>query len=390
MWRDDRDNIARVLRSHFRSVTRTSHPPHQQHVLNLITPCITDEENTKLLELPSEDEVKQVVFMMKPWAAPGNDGFQAGFYQQLWPTVGDSIVSMVQYFFKSKHILQEMNYTYQVLIPKIDAPTQPADFRPISLCNISYKIISKLLANRLKPLLDKIISPTQAAYVPGRHIQDNLIIAHELVHSMKKTKDTKRWVGIKLDMSKAFGRIEWNFLKAVLHQLGFHADWIQLIDQCISTATISILLNGTPGKAFTQPRGLQQGDPLSPYLSILCMEAFSRMSNNAEKQGRIHGIKAARSCPSITYLCFADDILLFLKRKPTDLRYLQSLLDQFSKASGQVVNLQKSAVFFNKHLPRPMRNQYAQILQMKTIGLGEKYLGLLSLSLALGYMIVLI
>lgn len=98
MWRDDRDNIARVLRSHFRSVTRTSHPPHQQHVLILITPCITDEENTKLLELPSEDEVKQVVFMMKPWAAPGNDGFQAGFYQQLWPTVGDSIVSMVQYF----------------------------------------------------------------------------------------------------------------------------------------------------------------------------------------------------------------------------------------------------------------------------------------------------
>lgn len=248
LWHNDKDNIAQLLRSHFSSVTCTTHPPRNQQILDLITPCITDQDNAQLLAIPSMEEVKEVIFMMKPWAAPGSDGFQAGFYQETWSIVGDNLVSMVQHFFKSKHILTEMNDTYQVLIPKISALTQPADFRTISLCNISYKLISKILANRLKPLLDKIISPSQVAYVPGRHIQDNLIIAHELIHSMKKTKDRQGWVGIKLDMSKAFDRIEWGFLKDVLFQIGFHEDWIQLIDQCISTTTISIILNGVPGE----------------------------------------------------------------------------------------------------------------------------------------------
>lgn len=182
--------------------------------------------------------------------------------------------------------------------------------------------------------------------------------------------------GIKLDMSKSFDRIEWSFLKDILSQLGIHKDWIQLIDQCISTATISILLNGVSGETFKPTRSLRQGDPLSPYLFILCMEAFSCILYNAESQRKIYGIKATRSSPSISHLCFADDILLFLKARPAELRYLQSLLDQFSNASGQVVNLQKSAIFFNKKLSRSVCIQYAQILQMKSIGLGEKYLGL--------------
>ncbi|RZC58313.1 hypothetical protein C5167_005619 [Papaver somniferum] len=247
------------------------------------------------------EEVKEVIFMMKPWAAPGSDGFQAGFYQETWSIVGDNLVSMVQHFFKSKHILTEMNDTYQVLIPKISALTQPADFRTISLCNISYKLISKILANRLKPLLDKIISPSQVAYVPGRHIQDNLIIAHELIHSMKKTKDRQGWVGIKLDMSKAFDRIEWGFLKDVLFQIGFHEDWIQLIDQCISTTTISIILNGVP-----------------------------------ESQGKIHGIKVNRSSPSISHLCFADDILLFLKAKLAELSMHSDTTDENYRFRGEI------------------------------------------------------
>lgn len=138
LWRNDTNSIDQLLHSHSSSVTCTTHPQRNQHLLNLITPCITDQENKQLLTIPSVEEVKEVLFMMKPWTAPGCDGFQAVFfYQEAWPTVGDSVVSIVQHFFESKYILTEMNHTYQVLIPKIPDPTQHADFRPISLFNIS-------------------------------------------------------------------------------------------------------------------------------------------------------------------------------------------------------------------------------------------------------------
>lgn len=128
---------------------------------------------------------------------------------------------MVQYFFTHKHMLKAINHTYQVLIPKISNPKTPADYRPISLCNVSYKIISKILANRLKPLLPDIISPTQTAFVAGRHIHDNIIIAHEILFSMKRKKIKKALVGLKLDMSKAFDRVEWSFFSFHLSAIGF-------------------------------------------------------------------------------------------------------------------------------------------------------------------------
>jgi len=129
-------------------------------------------------------------------------------------------------FFTSNQLLREQNHTFLALIPKRLGPSAVHHFRPISLCNIIYKIISKLLANRLKPLLSKIISPFQTAFVPGRHIQDNSILSHEMLHSLKSKRGRGGLMAINIDMEKAFDKMECEFLLSIMDKLGFHPQWI--------------------------------------------------------------------------------------------------------------------------------------------------------------------
>lgn len=208
-------------------------------------------------------------------------------------------------------MLREMNHTFIVLIPKSEKASTVNQFRPISLCNVIYKAISKILANRLKEVLPKIISPWQAGFVPGRTIQENSIVAQELVHSMKHKKGKKGLVAIKVDMEKAYDKMEWCFLEKVMRCFGFNDKWINWVMQCISTVSFSILINGGPMGFFNPMRGLRQGDPLSPFLFILGAEVLSRLIQKAEESGAIHGIKAARGCQAISHLQFVDDLLIF-------------------------------------------------------------------------------
>ncbi|XP_026417593.1 uncharacterized protein LOC113313084 [Papaver somniferum] len=376
IWFDSRSDIEAIFTNHFKNISTSSTPQINNEILQLFQPCVSEIQNNCLIQVPHAQEIKDVVFQIKPWASPGNDGFQAGFYQHCWDVVGTEVISMVQYFFTHKHMLKAINHTYQVLIPKISNPKTPADYRPIRLCNVSYKIMSKILANRLKPLLPDIISPTQTAFVAGRHIHDNIIIAHEILFSMKRKKIKKALVGLKLDMSKAFDRVEWSFLLSFFRQLGFHSDWISLIDQCISTSNISILINGSPSLTFSPTRGIRQGDPLSPFLFLFVMEAFSRLLQLNVDSGCLSGIRINHHCPLINHLFFADDCLLFFEADSTQMQQLQHLLHIFGQASGQVINMQKSTLFFGKHTSNAHKSNIIGILGMKVMGLGEKYLGI--------------
>lgn len=157
-------------------------------VLSCVEPLISQQDNSSLMQEVTPEEIKLVVFELGSNKAPGPDGFTGAFYQNAWPTVGNQVCSLIKEFFHTGFPLDEINSTDMVLIPKKDCPESVSDYRPISLCNFSYKIFSKVLANRLKPLMGKIITKNQRAFVPGRLIQDNLIIVHEIFHHMKNKR----------------------------------------------------------------------------------------------------------------------------------------------------------------------------------------------------------
>lgn len=160
------------------------------------------------------------------------------FFQHYWNIVEGDLVAMVQHFFRHGVLLKQVNHTFIVLIPKVDHPSKIEQFWLISICNVSCKVISKILADRLKSVLPRLISPFQAAFVPGRSIQENAILGQEVLHSMKLKRGRKGWAALKLDMEKAYDRMEWHFILWVLRCFGFSEVWVGWIEQCISIVSI--------------------------------------------------------------------------------------------------------------------------------------------------------
>ena len=184
-----------------------------------------------------------------------------------------------------------LNLTHIALIPKVKNPMCVNEFRPISLCNFLYKIISKVLANRLKKILPHIISPTQSAFIPGQLITDNILATYEMLHTMhSRMWGKKGFMAIKLDMSKAYDRVEWRFLEAVMRKLGFNDKWIYLIMMCVTSIQYEILINGDPYGNIIPSRGLRQEDPISPYLFLIYAEALSSMLSRAHEDGLLTGV----------------------------------------------------------------------------------------------------
>ena len=222
----------------------------------------------------------------------------------------------------------------------------------------------------------RIISPSQAAFMPRRWIHENGLLAQELVAIIKKKKGKGGLMGLKLDMSKAYDRVEWPFILTVLRLFGFSPMFIQWIEQCLSTISFSILLNGSPHGRLFPTRGLGQGDPISPYLFILCSEVLSRILARAENIGFIHGVKISRAAIPITYLMFADDIILFLRANRAEAESLRSCLQKYESWSGQQVNFNKSGVFYSPNTCRRSRAVIFSILKLPIIYESAKYLGI--------------
>jgi hypothetical protein len=181
---------------------------------------------------------------MHPDKSPGPDGFNPAFFQKNWHLCGDEVFTATKDWLARGYFPSSLNETNICLIPKCGNPNSMKDFRPISLCNVLYKMVSKLLANRLKLFLDKYISEEQSAFVEGRSIIDNALIAIEIIHMLKrKSRGTKGELALKIDISKAYDRVEWSFLKVVLVRMGFSDTWVQWMMLCVSSVNYSALVN---------------------------------------------------------------------------------------------------------------------------------------------------
>ncbi|XP_060965604.1 uncharacterized protein LOC133034522 [Cannabis sativa] len=362
VWVDWDSGLREVMVTHFTDLFTASGSNGQQ-VIDCIPVKVNANQNQDLLLQVEDIEVRKALFQMHPDKSPSPDGFNPDFYQKHWDIVEKDIVDMVQRFFTSGEFPEYLAETNIVLIPKKSQPVSMNDLRPIALCNVIYKIVSKVLANRLKGVLSKVISETQSAFLPGRLITDNILVSYEIMHYLKrKQKGKKGFMAIKLDMSKAYDRVEWSFLEAVLRKLGFQEQVIRLIMKCVGTVSYNFVAGGQEVGPIIPSRGLRQG--------------FSALLRDFEKRGRLHGCKVARGAPMVSHMLFTDDSYIYCQASEEGALSMMELLDCFQIASGQQVNLQKSSLFFSPNTSPEDRNKICTIMGINEAGENSFYLGL--------------
>ena len=336
---------------YFEKIYSTEHPSEYEVNVEDVESCITPEMNKSLLESFRAEEIRCAINQMHPTKSPGPDGMSTLFYQKYWDVVGPFVTKSVLQILNSSSLPCVLNETYICLIPKVQCPQKVTEFRPISLCNVIYKIVSKVLANRLKRILPKVIGEAQSAFVPWRQISDNVVVAFETMHSIKmKKKGKKGLMAVKLDMSKAYDRVEWKYLEGVMKRMGFQEKWIQLSMMCVKTVSYSVLINGEPKGRIIPTRGLRQGDPISPYLFLLCMERLLALLQKEVRMGRIMGVPVCKGAPKISHLFFTDDGIIFCRATLEEANRVSQVLKDYERESGQKLNKEKHLSFLVKIL----------------------------------------
>nr|GEV03542.1 RNA-directed DNA polymerase, eukaryota, reverse transcriptase zinc-binding domain protein [Tanacetum cinerariifolium] len=327
----------------------------------------------KMVEDVSDKEIKKAIFEIDDSKAPGPDGFTTAFFKKTWGIIGVDVCKAIKEFFISGKLLGEINATLISLIPKVQTPSRVTDFRPIACCNVLYKCISKIITNRIKPVLGYLVSSNQSAFILGRHIQDNILFTQELMKGYNRKGGPKR-VAIKIDLQKAYDTVSWSFLKKVLVEFRFQERMVHWIMQCVSTVGFTLNVNGERVGYFKGGRGLRQGDPISLYLFTLIMEIFSLMlKRQIEKDPKFQyhfGCKDLK----LVHVCFADDLLVMCHGDSNSVKVIKRALDEFSACSGLLPNNSKSTVFFGS-LCEEEKEDITNVLPFVFGKLPVRYLG---------------
>ncbi|XP_029150754.1 uncharacterized protein [Arachis hypogaea] len=277
-WSCDSELFQKEALAYYITLFCSTEPVEVDCLGDFLKPSLSREACENLLKPVMLLEVKAAVDSMSPFKAPGPDGFQAYFFKEFWDVVGQDVWDLAR----------------------------------------------------------------KGGFIPGRGTPDNIIVAKEVLHFLKKTKSKKGAMAFKIDLEKAYDRVDWKFLEYTLENFGFPSSIINLIMRCIQASSLSILWNENRLEGFQPRRGLRQGDPMSPYLFVLCMEMLACFISHQVQLGVWDPIAVSRRGLRISHLIFADDLLLFCKASKTQVQQVMHSLNLFCKASGLKVNLDKS------------------------------------------------
>ncbi|GJT77702.1 RNA-directed DNA polymerase, eukaryota, reverse transcriptase zinc-binding domain protein [Tanacetum coccineum] len=321
---------------------RFAKPSERRANIDMRFPKTISEDQSQDLEREvSKQEIKTAVWGCGTDKSPGPDGFSFGFYRHFWPVIEHDVYMAVNHFFIHGEIPPGCNSSFIALIPKVPDANLVKDFRPISLIGSIYKIIAKILSNRLVNVLGDIVNEVQSAFIAERQMLDGPFILNEILQWCTKKK--KKTLIFKVDFEKAFDSIRWDFLDDVLKEFGFRCKWRNWIQSCLTSSKGSILVNGCPTNEFQFYKGLKQGDPLSPFLFILVMESLHLSFQRIVNAGMFKGIVLDQSL-CLSHMFYADDAIFLGEWSDGNISTLIHVLKCFFHASGLKINLNKSKI----------------------------------------------
>jgi hypothetical protein len=241
----EKDEILRYAKDYYSALFIKDQTVDPTELLSFIQPKVTKDMNEAMLMEFSKEEISNALFQIGPLKAPGPDGFLARFFQRSWATLKTDVIKAVKKFFVEGAMPAEVNETMIVLIPKTKDVVELKNFRPISLCNVIYKVVAKCLINRLRPHLQTLTSHNQTAFIPGRLITDNALVAFECFHYIQWNKKLANdFCSYKLNLAKAYDRVDWKYLQGALLRMGFDKRWVKLIMECVTSVASSVRVNG--------------------------------------------------------------------------------------------------------------------------------------------------
>lgn len=303
---------------------------------------VLEVESAALTAPFGDEEIREVVSNSDGSKCPGPDGFNFAFYKRFWDLLKGEIGMMFDQFYHTATLPRGFSSYFVTLIPKVHSPSSLGDFRPISLLGSLYKMVAKVLASRLAPIMDKLISSNQSAFIKGRQLVDGVVAVNEIIDFARKAR--KDCLIFKVDFEKAYDSVSWSFLDYMMRRLGFSVRWRRWIHACVCCGKLSVLVNGCPTEEINIQKGLKQGDPLAPFLFLLVVEGLSGLVRSAEALGLYQGFKVGNSGLSISHLQYADDTLFLGEATMNNLWSLKTILRCFELASGLKVNFSKSSV----------------------------------------------
>ncbi|XP_057775188.1 uncharacterized protein LOC130994172 [Salvia miltiorrhiza] len=340
----------------------------------ILDQVVSDQNNSLLSATPNEEEITAAVFQMDSNSSPGPDGFSGKFYHHCWDIIKKDIWRAVTTFFDKSYLPLGCNANTLILIPKKEIVGSVTDLRPIVLSNFFFKIISKVLAVRLSVVAAQHVSRNQFGFISGRSIHDCIMLGSEGINCLRRSSNGQN-MACKVDISKAFDTLRWDFLINVLKVCGYNHRFIRWIEVILSSARLSILYNGELRGFFGCSRGVRQGDPLSPILFGIAEDALSGLFQNCVRSGHLEPMQFSRGVPFPTHLLYADDILIFCKATKANARTLLKILNFYGEISGQVFSPSKSQIIFSDHIVARTKRQVTRILALSIGNLPFSYLG---------------